>query len=259
LLARAIVTQEKEPAANLSLEEAIFLENRGVTLRFWSNDESVIIGRAQLARYETDLAYCRENGIAVVRRFTAGGAVYNGPGNINWSVFLAREAEARGLGYVKDPSEIFRRFSRPLLGALREMGVDAELEPPNRIVTPEGKISGMAAYVSKDGLLCHGTLLLDADLERVRRVTSPSKEPLERRYTRSRDMCTVNTGLDAGSLTRAFIRAFEEEAGLRLAEAQPSDAEGAAAGRLLEKYTDPAWNLGDPFEARPGGSGTIGR
>ena len=259
MLARAIVTEETDPAANLSLEEAIFLENRGVTLRFWSNEESVIIGRAQLAKYETDLAFCKENGIAVVRRFTAGGAVYNGRGNINWSIFLAREAEARGLGYVKDPSEIFRRFSRPLLVALRELGVDAELEPPNRIVTPEGKVSGMAAYVSKDGLLCHGTLLLDADLERVRRVTSPSREQLERRYTRSRDTRTVNTGLEVGSLVRTFIRVFEEEAGLELAEARPSEAEGETAGRLLSKYTDPTWNLGDPFEARPGGSGSLGR
>jgi len=259
MLARAIVTEGTDPAANLSLEEAIFLENRGAALRFWSNDESVIIGRAQLARFETDLAYCRENGISVVRRFTAGGAVYNGRGNLNWSIFVAREAEAGRLGYVRDPNEVFARFSRPLLKALREMEVDAALEPPNRIATPEGKVSGMAAYVSKDGLVCHGTLLLDADLERVKRVTSPSGEPLERRYTRSRDVRTVNTGLERGSLVRAFAKAFEEETGMELAESRPSESEDASAARLMAKYSDPTWTFGDPFEARPGGSGPIGR
>jgi len=248
LRARAVLTHERDPAANLSLEEAIFLRNDGVTVRFWTNDESVIIGRAQLARYETDVEYCSENRIPIVRRFTAGGAVYNGPGNINWSIFLARGAEAGRLGYTKDPARIFAAFSAPLLRALREMGVDARLDPPNRIVTPEGKVSGMAAYVSKDGLLCHGTLLLDADLGRVRRLTSPVPQAIERRYTRSRDVRTVNTGIDADSFVRTFVRAFEEETGLVLEWAQPSEAEESAAGELLRKYGDPNWNLGDPFE-----------
>ena len=63
--------KERDPYSNLALEEALFLRNEGLTLRIWENGESVIIGRAQLARFETDVEYCKRNGIPIVRRFTS--------------------------------------------------------------------------------------------------------------------------------------------------------------------------------------------
>ncbi len=72
--------------------------------------------------------------------------------------------------------------------AAASCGVRAWLEEPNRILSADGKVSGMAAYLSRDGLLCHGTLLLDADLEEAAALTQPSGVELERRYTRSRAM-----------------------------------------------------------------------
>ena len=102
----------------------------------------------------------RTQGIPIVRRFTAGGTVYNGPGNLNWSLFVAKGLGSGTLRYESSPHAIFRSASRPLLSALAASGVDAWLDPPNRILTKEGKISGMAAYVSRKGFLCHGTLLV---------------------------------------------------------------------------------------------------
>jgi lipoate---protein ligase len=239
---------EDEPAANLALEEALFLRNEGFVVRIWVNRESVIIGRAQLARFETDVDYCKAEGIPIVRRFTAGGAVYNGPGNVNWSLFVARDVPSGSVRYESSPHAIFRTAARPVLSALAASGVEARLDPPNRILTEEGKISGMAAYVSRRGFLCHGTLLVGADLARVRALTTPSAEPLERRYTRSRDYKTANARLDVDSFIHTFVRTLADETNLAIEKGSPHDEERALARELLAtRYGDEAWNLGDPF------------
>ena len=239
---------EREPAANLALEEALFLKNEGVVLRVWENGESVIIGRAQLARFETDVAYCQANQIPIVRRFTAGGAVYNGPGNLNWSLFVARGIASGSLRYESSPHAIFRTASRPVLSALAAMGLEAWLDPPNRIITKEGKISGMAAYVSRRGFLCHGTLLVKADLGRVKALTTPSGDAIERRYTRSRDAKTANAALDVDSFIHTLVRTLADESRMALDKSEPNEKElELAASLLATRYGDEKWNLGDPF------------
>jgi lipoate-protein ligase A len=249
LLSRAGGTDD-DPAANFALEEALFLRNEGFVVRVWENRESVIIGRAQLASYETDVELCREQGIPIVRRFTAGGTVYNGPGNLNWSLFVARGLSSGTLRYESSPHGIFRSASRPVLSALAASGVDAWLDPPNRILTKEGKISGMAAYVSRRGFLCHGTLLVGADLSRVKALTTPSPEALQRKYTRSRDVKTANAPLDVDSFIHTFVRTLADETNLAVEKGSPDDGERILARDLLAaRYGDESWNLGDPFAA----------
>lgn len=237
-----------DPRANFALEEALFLRNKGVLVRIWENRESVIIGRAQLARFETDVEFCAVHGIPIVRRFTAGGTVYNGPGNLNWSLFVGREVKTRSLGYESGPRAVFSAAAKPFVAALGETGVEARFEPPNSLATKEGKISGMAAYVSKDGFLCHGTLLVDADLARVKRLTTPSPQVLERRYTRSRDVRTANAGVDVDSFIHTFVSTLGDETGLTFESAVPEAGERAATRELLRtRYSRKEWNLGDPF------------
>jgi len=251
---------EDGPSANLALEEALFLRNEGFVARVWENVESVIIGRAQLATFETDVGYCEAHGIPVVRRFTAGGAVYNGPGNLNWSLFVARGIGSGPLRYETGPHAIFRMASRPLLSALAESGVEAWLDPPNRVLTREGKISGMAAYVSRSGLLCHGTLLVGADLARVKALTTPSPDALARRYTRSRDVRTANAALDVDSFIHTFVRTLADETRLEVETGSPDESERELAKELLAaRYGDEAWNLGDPFawEERVGAAARV--
>jgi lipoate-protein ligase A len=239
---------EDAPSAKLALEEALFLRNEGFIARVWENSESVIIGRAQLASFETDMNYCKEQDIPIVRRFTAGGTVYNGPGNLNWSLFVARALTSGTLRYESEPHAIFRAASRPLLSALAESGVEAWLDPPNRILTEEGKISGMAAYVSRQGFLCHGTLLVGADLRRVKALTTPSPEAIGRRYTRSRDTKTANAALDVDSFIHTFVSTLAEETKLEIAMGTPDERERALMKELLvTRYGNEEWNLGDPF------------
>jgi len=234
-----------DPYANLAAEEALFRLARAPTLRIWDNQLSVVIGRAQLARFETDLDYCAEKGIPVVRRFTAGGTVYNGPGNLNWSFFASSEAESEGrIRYSSDARRIFEAFATIVVEALASCSVATRFVAPNRIEDGLGrKVSGMAAYISKQAVICHGTLLLHADLKEAERVTTPTGAQVERKYPRSNFMAIANTGADRGELASSLCAAAGIEC---VSDAMTAEERGLAL-KLRTKYVRREWNLGDPF------------
>lgn len=227
-----------DPFSNLALEEVLFLEMQRPSLRVWENQKAVVIGRAQRAEFETDLDYCREHGIPVVRRFTGGGAVYNGPGNINWSFFVPGEGSSG-----TDAKGVFRSFAVTLVDALRSCGIEGEFVPPNGVAAQGGKVTGMAAFISRRGILCHGTLLVSADLGEVERLTKPSEDRLERRYARSRHVPVANCGVGRKEFIEGLVRASGQE----LEAGGLTPEEKARLQTLLGRYRSDRWNLGDPF------------
>jgi lipoate---protein ligase len=245
---RLVIDGAVDAHSNLALEEAILRENRSLVLRLWTNQRSVVLGRAQLARYETNLEYCSSAGIPVVRRITAGGTVYHGPGNVNWSLFVGRGFSAGDIRYIWGVGELFGMAASLVTTASEKCGVRTWLDEPNRILSEGGKVSGMAAYVSRDGVLCHGTFLLAADLEEAKKLTEPTRVSLARRYTRSRPMKMANTGIELSSFIAAMRDAAAEKTGRELDTDQPKDGELRLMESLVPKYRSAAWNLGDPFE-----------
>lgn len=235
----------KDPYSNLAAEEALFRLARAPTLRTWDNQRSVIIGRAQLARVETDVDYCAEKGIPIVRRFTAGGAVYNGPGNLNWSFFAPSGSQDTGrVRYSSDARHIFEAFAMIVVEGLVSCSVPARFVAPNRIEDGLGrKISGMAAYISKGAVICHGTLLLDVDLEEAARVTTPAGTVVDRRYPRSNFREIANVGADRGE----FVSSLCSAAGIERSSDAMTVEEEELAQMLRAKYQRSEWNLGDPF------------
>jgi lipoate-protein ligase A len=249
---RLLLEGAHDAFTNLALEEAIFVNNRrdALTVRIWNNERSIVIGRAQLARFETDVDFCVAEGIPIVRRFTGGGAVYHGPGNLNWSISVGRDFSAGRIKYAWDTREVFRVSASLVTAAIKMCGTEARFEgPANRILSSGGKVSGMAAYLSKDGMFCHGTLLLHADLSEAGRLTEPAKTELERRYARSNPMRVANTGVDQGRFVTSLSAVIAEETGEALAIQEPTDEELDTMRSILPRYRDASWNLGDPFSA----------
>jgi lipoate-protein ligase A len=243
---RRIETSIKDAYTNLALEEAIFKLNGGRTVRVWRNERSVIIGRGQLAKFETDLDYCEGEAIPVVRRFTAGGAVYNGPGNLNWSIFVKNGSENGAIGFAHDARGVFKMSASIIVEVLRRLGIKAHFDEPNRIVTDEGKVSGMAAYLSRERLLCHGTLLLGANLEEAAMLTTPKKVQLDAKYVRSRETRIANLGIKENSFIRGLWEVLDESSGGKGGLDDLGEEELQLASKLT-KYRDANWNFGDPF------------
>lgn len=128
---------------SLDVEEPVFY--------LWQNSPSVIVGRNQSVYAEVNLKYLEENGIALARRVTGGGAVYHDLGNLNYSIVGPLEAMADSYGIMEH--------------ALQRLGVNAVRSGRNDILVEGRKCSGYAKSMSKGRMMIHGTLMWDVDLE----------------------------------------------------------------------------------------------
>jgi lipoate-protein ligase A len=106
--------------------------------------------------------------VPVLRRPSGGGAVFHDLGNINYSIYLP---QGRAAGFSIEES--LRTLSFPVTDLLDSLGVPWSWVPPNNVYVLGRKISGSAQARSGGHLLHHGTLLVSADLERMRQLLKP--------------------------------------------------------------------------------------
>lgn len=127
-------------------------------LLFYINRPSIIIGKHQNTIEEINIEYVQDNGVQVVRRLSGGGAVYHDLGNLNFSFITADDGQS---------FHNFRKFTQPVVEALHELGVNAELTGRNDLQVGEKKISGNAQFSTRGRMFSHGTLMFDLNLEHV--------------------------------------------------------------------------------------------
>nr|WP_325184820.1 lipoate--protein ligase [uncultured Oscillibacter sp.] len=148
-------TGSQDPYYNLAFEEFVLTSRRqGEYLLLWQNDNTIVVGQNQNTEAEINRAFVEAHGIRVVRRSTGGGAVYHDLGNLNYS-FITDVGDAERL--------TMERFTRPVVEALRGLGLRAEASGRNDILVEGRKVSGTAQRVVRGRILHHGTLLFDAD------------------------------------------------------------------------------------------------
>ena len=147
-----------DPAFNLALEEYMLTRMGEEIACLWRNDNSVIIGRNQNAIQEMDLDYIRENNITVIRRLTGGGAVFHDLGNVNFTFIQNHSA---------DSFNNYGRFTAPICGYLRTLGVDAQLSGRNDLLVDGMKISGNAQTIRGGRIMHHGTLLFSLNMNKL--------------------------------------------------------------------------------------------
>ncbi len=158
-----------DPYENLALEEHLFetLPEGAGLFMLWQNTDAVIIGRYQNAAEEIDAAYVKENGIAVVRRMSGGGAVFHDLGGLNYTLITDDAASPGETASDSAESPIWQVCMAPLLAVLRGYGLDAQFTGRNDIEIGGRKIAGCAQYARGSRTLHHGCILFDTDLSRV--------------------------------------------------------------------------------------------
>ncbi|QQE81010.1 lipoate--protein ligase [Alicyclobacillus sp. SO9] len=151
---------DTDPTINLAIEEYAVkhLDIDETYLLFYINEPAIIIGKNQNTFEEINTEYVREHGIHVVRRISGGGAVYHDLGNLSFSFITRNDGNA---------FSNFRRFTEPVVDALHQLGINAELTGRNDIQVGEKKISGNAQFATKGRMFSHGTLMFDVDLNEV--------------------------------------------------------------------------------------------
>ncbi|MFB0569692.1 MAG: biotin/lipoate A/B protein ligase family protein [Nitrososphaeria archaeon] len=239
-----------DPALNLALDEALLLaandEQEADTLRLWRNQNCVVLGRREDAAREVNLEEAARHGTKIARRFTAGGTVYHDLGNLNWTLVFHRDTRVfAGWSNIRG---MFHALSEPLVEALTDAGADAKFQPPNSINVHGRKISGMAAYLRSDSILCHGTLLVTTNLTRLEALL---RNPRFQMTTLQRELGEV----DIREIAEAVKRSYEARVD-RFITTSPSAEELRLASYLKKsKYCTDSWNkLGSicrPIDLKP--------
>ncbi|WP_338449104.1 lipoate--protein ligase [Niallia oryzisoli] len=167
-----------DPRINLAIEEYALknLDINETYLLFYINKPSIIIGKNQNTIEEINTDFVENNGITVVRRLSGGGAVYHDLGNLNFSFITKDDGES---------FHNFRKFTEPVVNALKKLGVNAELSGRNDLVVDGRKISGNAQFSTKGRMFSHGTLMLDSEIDHVVSALKVKKDKIESKGIKS--------------------------------------------------------------------------
>ncbi|MCD8828604.1 lipoate--protein ligase [Staphylococcus gallinarum] len=159
-----------DPTLNLAMEEYVLkhMPNDDSYFLFYVNRPSIIIGKNQNTIEEVNQPYIDAHGIDVVRRISGGGAVYHDTGNLNFSFITDDDGNS---------FHNFKKFTEPIVEALKSLGVEAELSGRNDIQVGNAKISGNAMVKVKERMFSHGTLILNSELDEVQNAlrVNPAK------------------------------------------------------------------------------------
>ena len=228
-----------DPYFNLALEQYVFdcLPRDREYFMLWQNDNTIVVGKHQNTAEEINADFVRTHGVRVVRRLSGGGAVYHDLGNINYTLMLSGD----GADYD--------RCLRPVIAALNDLGAPAQRGHGSDIAIDGRKISGSAQRISHGRLLHHGTLLFDADLDALNRITTRHKD---RGVTSKATASAISTVTNLRDSLPAFMTA-ESFAEALLDQMLPPDAprleldeaQRAEVQKIRdEKYAAWAWTWG---------------
>lgn len=158
-----------EPYFYYALEHYVLNEllKEGETYFFTWKIKGVICGKNQVIENEVNFPYVKEHHIKVFRRPTGGGAVYADENNTMFTIITKRDKE----GFT------FKKYLQLIIDAFKKLGVNLEFNGRNDITLDGKKVSGNAFLQNKNGMLMHGTMMYDLDIETmVRALTPPEKK-----------------------------------------------------------------------------------
>jgi lipoate---protein ligase len=152
---------------NLATEEYLLRNTKVDYLMLWRSMPVVVVGKHQNALAEINPEFIRKHKINIARRLSGGGAVYQDPGNINFSFICNGEK-----GKLVD----FKKFLKPILGFLESKSIPTHLGDRNDIIVNNFKVSGNAEHVYKERVLHHGTLLYNSELNALKASLSEKSD-----------------------------------------------------------------------------------
>jgi len=212
----------QDPYTNIATEKRFFetVAPGCCILYLWQNQNTVVIGRNQNAWAECRTSLLEEEGGHLARRLSGGGAVFHDLGNLNFTFIVCQE------DYDLDKQ----------LSVIQEAGMMAgiavERSGRNDLLAEGCKFSGNAFYHSGGKAYHHGTLLVDADMEKLGRYLTPSKAKLEAKGVQSVRSRVINLKELCPSLTCQVMGQYMEAAFQKVyglpAEALPLTAEDMA-------------------------------
>lgn len=236
----------REPHLQMALDDVLAKEvgagRRGPALRIWEWERNtVVIGSFQSVRNEIDPEGAAAHDITVTRRVSGGGAMFIQPSNtITYSLY-APTSLVEGLSFEQS----YAFLDDWVLGALRELGIQATYVPINDIASPVGKIAGAAQKRYTSGaVLHHVTMAYDIDAHAMLQVLRIGREKLSDKGTKSAnkrvDPLRSQTGMTREAIIDALLGHFASR--YATAAGAVTDVEVDKAHLLVsQRFSTPEW------------------
>ena len=239
---RILKSAVTNPWFNLATEDWIFntLNPDSHTLFLWRNSETVVIGRSQNPWVECKIDKMEADDVFLARRQSGGGAVFHDLGNTNFT-FLSPKAD-----YDQEANFTI------IINALKKLGIDADLSGRNDMQVGDKKISGSAFKHAADRSFHHGTLLVNADMQKLGDYLNPHPLKLKAKGIKSvrarvANLVEFNEDINHENLSNAIIESFCEYYG-DTAPIEELDEASLAKQPTLNKYyqqmADWNWRFG---------------
>lgn len=224
------------PAFYWSLEDFVLnnliKEDKNDIYFFTWKVKGTISGKNQVIENEVNLEYTKQNNINVYRRPSGGGTVYADENNLMFSI-IKRKTE--GLSFENEIKLIVK--------ALNDYNIPAKFKGRNDIVIDDKKISGNSFFTNDKGMIIHGTLLFNSDIEKMVKSITPSQEKLISKGIESIRSRVANISSYTNSTLDEFR--FYLENSLTLKKYQLSEIEIKNITNDSKKYLTKEWIFGE--------------
>ncbi|WP_394124558.1 lipoate--protein ligase [Psychrobacter nivimaris] len=239
---RILKSAVTNPWFNLATEDWIFntLNPDSHTLFLWRNSETVVIGRSQNPWVECKTDKMEADDVFLARRQSGGGAVFHDLGNTNFTFLSPSDAYDQEANFTV------------IINALKKLGIDATLSGRNDMQVGDRKISGSAFRHAADRSFHHGTLLVNANMQKLGDYLNPHPLKLKAKGIKSvrarvANLVDFNETINHDTLSDAIIEAFCEYYG-ETAQVEQLDEASLAKQPTLNAYyqqmADWDWRFG---------------
>ncbi len=203
-----------------SLVDSVRLRGSQPVLHMYRRPPTVSLGYFQpSAAIDRDLA--ESKGIAVLRRMSGGGTIYNDEGQLIYTLAIPEKELPSGSGAA------LAFACAAVADAVISLGGDAAVKEPNDVLVSGLKVSGNSQLRSAGAVALQGTVILrkpidmDVLLKRSSEVGSLSE--------------LLMRNVDPDEVSEALLSSFSERLGMRGENSSATESENAHAGSLLRK------------------------
>lgn len=240
---RLLIQSFNTPEENLACEEYLFrkLNQEPILegiLRIWESPVYfVAIGNSQKVKEVVYIEECEKNNIKVIRRCSAGGAVLQGPGCLNFSLFYFLDNHPELRNIQNSYNQILGSIVRVILD---RHNVNTHIEGLCDIVYHNRKVSGNAQRRNNKVLLHHGTLLWNPNYDLMEKTLKIPIEQPAYRMNRSHREFVGALPFNKEQLIEIVIKTFCN----KITQYELNYKETQEIRQLVEeKYSKSEWNF----------------
>ncbi len=238
---RVIFDGKNRSAWNMALDESLLknLNDIGPTLRLYGwKTAAISIGYFQSLEDEVNVERARDMHVDIVRRITGGGAVYH-----KWEVTYS-------ITMLPPPGSIldsYKMIERGIIEAFKKIGINAQYSGVNDISVNGKKISGNAQTRKYGGLLQHGTILMDVNVEEMFSLLKVPNEKIRDKMInnvkeRVTSLKNLGKNLEFKELQKILVEGFKKALGANLYEdTLPNEIIEYAKELEVKKYAAREW------------------